>query len=197
MNQNNKLQVRDLIILGVLNAVFMVIMLIFAMVLGIIPLASIFVPAAAAIPLGVVFMLLMVKVAKTGTLLLSGILQGTVSLFMGISWPLITAIVISALLGELVIRGAYKNLKRIAISYAVLIGGYAVGSFAPLVFFADAYRAMATSRGYDEVYINKIIELLNGPVFAGILAVSIAGALLGALLGKRLLRKHFSKAGIV
>jgi energy-coupling factor transport system substrate-specific component len=195
--KQNKLQVKELITLGVLNAVFIVIFSIVGIVLGMFPVTYLFMPAVVAVPLGVVFMLLMAKVAKTGAFLISGILQGAVLLLLGVYWPVITTIVIAAMIGELIVQGAYKSFKRIATGYAALICGYSLGSFAPLVFFADAYKAMAVGRGYDEGYINKLIELLNGPVLLGILVVSIAGALLGAFLGKRIMKKHFVKAGIV
>lgn len=197
MEGKEKLQVKDLITLGVLNAVFIVIFTVVGMTLGMFPATYLFMPAVAAVPLGVVFMLLMVKVAKTGTFLVSGILQGTVLLLLGIYWPLVIAIIIASMIGEIITYGSYKSFRRITTGYAVLIGSYSLGSFAPLVFFADAYRAMAVSRGYDAGYINTFIELLNGPLLAGVVAVSIAGALVGAVFGKRILKKHFVKAGIV
>ncbi|QDR79889.1 MptD family putative ECF transporter S component [Sporomusa termitida] len=195
--KDKKMQIKDMVVLGVLNAVFIIIFLIIVMVLGMIPVTSIFAPAIAAIPLGAVFLLLIVKVSKIGAFLISGILQGTVFLLFGVSWPLVSAIVIAAVLGEIIVWGNYKNLKRIASGYAVLICGYSFGSFAPMVFFADAYKVMAVSRGYDESYVNAIIALLNGPVFFWILTASAAGAFLGALFGRRVLKKHFIQAGIV
>lgn len=197
MDRKAKLQVKDLITLGVLNAVFIVIFSVIGIVLGMFPVTYLIMPAIVAVPLGVVFMLLLTKVAKTGTFFISGILQGTVLLILGVYWPVVTAVVSAALLGEFIVQGKYSRFKRIAAGYAVFICGYSLGSFAPLVFFAEAYRAMAVSRGYDAGYINKLIELLNGPVLLGILAMSALGALLGALLGKRIMSKHFAKAGIV
>lgn len=195
--QNKKLAVKDLIALGVLNAVFIVIFSIVGMILGMFPVTYLVMPALVAIPLGVVFMLLVAKVAKRGAFLVSGILQGIVFLLLGIYWPLITAIIIAALAGEILVQGEYQNFKRIASGYMLLILGYAFGSFSPMVFFADSYRTMAVGRGYDEGYINQLITLLNGPVLAAILAVSAAGALAGAYFGRKVLKKHFIKAGIV
>lgn len=195
--QNKKLAVKDLIALGVLNAVFIVIFSIVGLILGMFPVTYLVMPALAAIPLGVVFMLLVAKVAKRGAFLISGILQGIVFLLLGIYWPLITAIIIAALAGEILVQGEYQNFKRIAAGYMLLILGYAFGSFSPMVFFAEAYRTMAVGRGYDEGYINQLITLLNGSLLAGILAVSAAGGLAGAYFGRRVLKKHFIKAGIV
>lgn len=195
--QDKKLKVKDLIALGVLNAVFIVTFSVMGMILGMFPLTYLIMPALVAVPLGVVFMLLVAKVAKKGAFFISGILQGIVFLLLGIYWPLITAIVAASLAGEILVQGDYQNFKRIAAGYMLLILGYAFGSFSPVVFFAEAYRTMAVGRGYDEGYINQLIVLLNGPVLAGILAVSAAGALAGAYFGRRVLKKHFVKAGIV
>lgn len=195
--QDKKLKVKDLIALGVLNAVFIVTFSVMGMILGMFPLTYLIMPALVAVPLGVVFMLLVAKVAKKGAFFISGILQGIVFLLLGIYWPLITAIVAASLAGEILVQGDYQNFKRIAAGYMLLILGYAFGSFSPVVFFAEAYRTMAVGRGYDEGYINQLIALLNGPVLVAILAVSAAGALAGAYFGRRVLKKHFVKAGIV
>lgn len=193
----NRLEVKDLITLGVLTTVFIVFFAIGGMTLGVFPATYLLMPAVMAVPLGTVFMLLMAKIAKTGTFLLSGVLQGIVLLLLGVYWPVLIAVMIAAILGEIIIWGLYKSFKRIAISYAVLISGYSLGSFIPLVFFADSYKVMALNRGYEAAYIDKLIALLSGPVLAGVLAVSVAGALLGAALGKKILKKHFIKAGII
>ncbi|UNC93102.1 MptD family putative ECF transporter S component [Candidatus Contubernalis alkaliaceticus] len=193
-----RLQVRDLISLGVLNAVFIVIFFAIGMTLGMIPLTYIFMPAAAAVPLGVVFMLIVSKVPKKGAILISGIVQGAVFLLLGSYWPMVLAIMLAAAMGEFIAgSGVYKSFAKISSAYALLICGYFLGAFIPVVFFAERYREMTVGRGYEEAYIDSLISLLNAPLLLIIMGVSAVGAVLGAFLGKRILKKHFLKAGIV
>ena len=42
-----------------------------------------------------------------------------------------------------------------------------------------------------------MMAFLTGPVFVAGLVVAAAGAALGALLGKKMMKKHFMRAGIV
>lgn len=197
IQSNSKLQVKDFITLGVLNAVFTVLFIVLTIVIGVFPITGIFAPAIAAIPLGIVFTLLMIKVAKKGTLLVSGVLQAVILFLLSGSWTFVVAIISATLLGECIVWRSYKDLHRVTISYVILICGYALGSFAPIVFFTEAWRSASVASGYDASYVNAFTEILNGPVLLGILAVSAVGALLGAGLGKKMLKKHFEKAGVI
>lgn len=197
IQSSSKMHIKDFITLGVLNAVFTVIFILLTIVVGIFPVTGIFAPAIAAIPLGVVFMLLMIKVAKKGTLLISGVLQAVILFLLSGSWTFVIAIISATLLGELIVWGSYKDLRRVTISYAVLICGYALGSFAPIVFFTESWRTASVASGYNASYVNAFTEILNGPILLGVLAASALGALLGAILGKKMLKKHFVKAGVI
>ncbi|MDF2522361.1 MAG: hypothetical protein K0R31_2 [Clostridiales bacterium] len=197
IQSSSKMQVKDFITLGVLNAVFTVLFILLTVVVGIFPVTGIFAPAIAAIPLGVVFILLRIKVAKKGTLLVSGVLQAVILFLLSGAWTFVVAIISAALLGELIVWGSYKDLHRVTISYIVLICGYALGSFAPIVFFTESWRADSLASGYNASYVNAFTEILNGPILLGVLAVSALGALLGAILGQKMLKKHFVKAGVI
>lgn len=197
IQSSSKMQVKDFITLGVLNAVFTVLFILLTVVVGIFPVTGIFAPAIAAIPLGVVFMLLIIKVAKKGTLLVSGVLQAVILFLLSGSWTFVAAIILATLLGELIVWGSYKDLRRVTISYVVLICGYALGSFAPIVFFTESWRTASVASGYNASYVNAFTEILNGPILLGVLVASALGALLGAILGKKMLKKHFVKAGVI
>lgn len=197
IQSSSKMDVQDFITLGVLNAVFTVLFILLTVVVGIFPVTGIFAPAIAAIPLGVVFMLLMIKVAKKGALLVSGVLQAVILFLLSGAWTFVVAIISATLLGEFIVWGSYKDFHRVTISYAVLICGYALGSFAPIVFFTESWRTASVASGYNASYVNAFTEILNGPILLGVLAVSVVGALLGAILGKKILKKHFVKAGVI
>lgn len=67
MNQNrNKLQVKDLVTIGIFSAIYFVINLIVMVSGGITPLLWIFMPPILSVLCGVIYMLLVAKVQKTG-----------------------------------------------------------------------------------------------------------------------------------
>lgn len=196
--RNERINTKDLVTLGILNAVAIVLIFVISMFMGILPITYIFLPAVLALPVGVVYMLMLARVPKTGAFLVSGLVQGGVLLLMGSFWPMISVLVLASLLAELVVlTGSYKSFSRVALGYVLYVVGYAFGGFAPAVFMADYYMAYCTGCGYDAAYIGGVVSLVSLPVFLFILAITAVGAAIGALLGKKLLKKHFARAGIV
>jgi len=198
LNMNkNKLQIKDLITLGILNAVFLFLLFIIGMILGIMPVTYILIPAIASVPLGLVFMLIVSKVKKKGALLISGVVQALVILFSGSIWTISFSILIAAVISEIIMHGHYTDFKRIMISYIYFISAYCVGGLAPIAFFSDSFRNATISRGYDSLFIDNLISFLSIPLFLFVFLVSVAGSILGAFIGKKFLNKHFIKAGVV
>lgn len=197
-SESHKLQIKDFITLGILNAVIIVIMSIFNIALFAIPLTFVLAPALAALPIGIVFMLMLVKVPKAGVFAISGLTQAAAQLLLGSPLWLAAGIFVFALAGEIVnLQNTRRNFGKLTIGYILLITGYSFGAFAPIAFFADAYRQRALKQGYDEAYIDHLVSFLNLPMLVLALTVAIAGALGGAFLGRKMLRKHFVKAGMV
>lgn len=196
--EDRKLQVKDFITIGILNAVMIFIMSIFNIALFAIPLTFILAPALAALPMGIVFMLLLVKVPKSGVFIISGIIQGAAQLLLGSPLWLATGIIVFSFFGEVInFRNYRRSFAKLTVGYALLIVGYSFGAFAPIAFFADAYQERALRQGYDEEYIHHLVSFLSLPMLLIALLVAVVGGVSGAFLGRKMLKKHFSKAGIV
>ena len=117
MNEDKKLNGRDLINIGIYGAIYFVILFAVAM-LGMIPiflpLLSVFVPILGGIP----FMLFLTRVKKPGMIFIFAMIMGILMLLTGMGpWPLLTCAV-AGLLAELVLKsGDYRDAKKAVLSY--------------------------------------------------------------------------------
>lgn len=196
MEKTEKLNVRDLITIGILSAVFIVIYIGIGIFTGSTPIGWLFTNAVLALPLGIVYMLLLARVPKRGTALILGVVFCLVMLLMGHWWPSVLLVGIFALIAELVSDVIGKmSFPGMLAAFVIFMIGFPVAGFAPLVWFQAAYigaypREMAS-------YYEGLAKLLGGGMFWFVIAATAAGAVIGAFLGKAVLKKHFVKAGIV
>lgn len=196
MEKTEKLNVRDLITIGILSAVFIVIYIGIGIFTGSTPIGWLFTNAVLALPLGIVYMLLLARVPKRGTAFILGVVFCLVMLLMGHWWPSVLLVGIFALIAELVSDVIGKmSFPGMLAAFVIFMIGFPVAGFAPLVWFQAAYigaypREMAS-------YYEGLAKLLGGGMFWFVIAATAAGAVIGAFLGKAVLKKHFVKAGIV
>lgn len=192
-----RLTSKDLITLGIFTAIFMICLMATVGVMGMTPITYIFGVSLAGIPCGIVYMLMRVKVPKFGGILITAAIPALILLLMGGMWTLPVGMMVGGLLAELIsFSKKYKSFWANTLGFMVLMTCFNIGSYGPCLFMRDFYVASATGQGIDPTYLNKLLDLFTGPVFAGVVAAGAVGALLGSLIAKKLLKKHFVKAGI-
>ena len=141
MNEDKKLNGRDLINIGIYGAIYFVILFAVAM-LGMIPiflpLLSVFVPILGGIP----FMLFLTRVKKPGMIFIFAMIMGILMLLTGMGpWPLLTCAV-AGLLAELVLKsGDYRDAKKAVLSYG-LFSTWIFGNYLPLFTDYEGYFAL-------------------------------------------------------
>lgn len=190
--------VRSLIFIGILNAVLLVLVTVLGIAFGLIPVTGIFLPAIIAIPGGIVVMLMVAKAPIRGVFVITGILLGSFMILVG-DMPILTiCTIVGGILAEAVfeLMGRTKFISA-SMAYTVLMVGYAVGAYAPMVYMKKAYFDFKTSRGMDPVFYDKVLDIVSFPVFIGALIITAIAAIVGSLWGRKMLRKHFIKARIV
>ena len=192
MENTKRLTGKDLINIGIFTAIYFVVVMILAM-LGFIPVFmptySILMPLFGGIP----FMLFLTKVRKPGMIFIMSIIMGVMMLVTGMGiYPLIVS-VFSGLISELVFRkGNYRSAGM-----AVLTNGSlrVWACFLLLFLNRDSFMASrAESIGQD--YVTALDKLTPNWLCPVLLAVCFICGVLGGLLGKKMLHKHFEKAGI-
>ena len=112
---------------------------------------------------------------------------------MGIS------IFLGGVLGELVFHLlGRKKFIAAASGYACYILGFALGVIFPFAAFGDAYIAQEAAKGSTTLaVVQECVSLVNPTMVVIVCILSIGAAYLGSLWGRKLLKKHFEKAGIV
>lgn len=197
--KSGKLQVSDLITIGVFAALYFVMVCIATLVSTIAMggFGSIFLPAVAALISGCVYMLLAARLGKFGGITVMGVVIG---LFLFVSGHFVLSFIASIVFpvaADLIARaGKYKSKVLLLVSYVVFSYGL-TGPILPLWFMKDAYVASLQARGKDAAYIDGVFANINtGSFFLAMGAILVCAAL-GGWFGQKMLNKHFVKAGIV
>ena len=184
---SDKMKAKDFITLGIFTVLFFVVVMVCA-----------FGSAIAAIPGGIIYMLMRAKVPKAWSILLSGAVIGLIEFLIGAGWAIPLGFVIGAAIAELLARiGNYKSFWMNAIGYAVYMMFFALGTYLPMVFMTDYVDGMSTSNGVSTEYLTELHNFMSGTMVVLIAVATFVAGIIGALIAKGVFKKHFQKAGIV
>lgn len=195
---SGKMKAKDFITLGIFTVLFFAVVMvcIFASAATVVTFA--FGAAIAALPGGIIYMLMRAKVPKAGSILLSGVVIGLIEFLIGAGWGVAVGFIAGAVIAELLARvGQYKNFWLNAIGYSLYMSCFALGTYLPMVIMASYVDDMSTSNGVDAAYLTDLHNLMNGKMVVIIVLVTFVAGIIGALIAKGLFKKHFQKAGIV
>lgn len=193
--ENNSLKAKDLINVGIYTAIYIVIFFAVGM-LNAIPVLYPFLYVLIPLFTGIPFMLFLTNTKKFGMVSIMSIICGLVWFFMGYTWLALAGYTIFGIIADLVLKsGNYKSFKKNVIGYWLFSCGM-IGCQAPMWVMADTYMA-GVRQSMGNKYANDLARYM--PSWMGLAAIVIIfiGALLGALLGRKMLRKHFERAGII
>jgi energy-coupling factor transport system substrate-specific component len=193
-----KLVSRDLISIAIFSVIIQVVLFVVAAIFGmIIPLYP-FATAIDGLICGIVYMYLRAKTPKHWAILLQAAVNALLLFLFGTMWTMPAGIFVGGLIAEFVSRPKEnRSFFFNMIGYCFVMLGFAVGSYAPIVFAKEWYAEYITGAGMPTDYAGEVFSLLNGPLFYGALALTVTGSIAGAFIGRAMLKKHFEKAGIV
>ena len=129
---------------------------------------------------------------RTGAILVLAILVGLIT-SMATIYPLILAVV-WGLIAELITAKRRKSAGALAVSYCVF-NLTSMGPFFALILAKDAFLESCAGY-YGEEYIATLDKLTPSWIVLVLIALALVGGLLGGLFGRKILKKHFVKAGI-
>lgn len=189
---------RDLVCIGVFGALSL---LIFFLVGGIAGLTV--VGTVANIPIvcfftSIAYLLLAAKVKKPGTFLI----MGTVNVLPGLMAANVLGVLGSmagwAVAEAVATRIGYANRKGLVAAYVV--GCTLQSALYTLPIYLSAAQYLSERQEMlqltDEA-MAQFVALFSGPMYAGMVVLTVATSLAGALVSLRVMKKHFEKAGIV
>ena len=193
---NNKMQTKDLINIGLFTVLYFVLGCCVAIPIGFVPIFLPILGALWTLITGIPFMLFAVRVKKFGMVpimaVLSGLLMGLTG--MGV-WGILTGAVFG-LLGDLIMKsGSYKSAKKTILGYGVF-SLWMIGTYIPMYFMVEQSRA-DLAKSFGDEYADKVMSVMPMWSIVLVIAAIFVCALFGGLIGKAILKKHFTKAGIV
>lgn len=200
-NQSNKisknLTVKDLITIGIFSALFFIFTLIGGGFFAINPVLTFYMPIGSSLLCGPIYLLLIAKVRKHWSITILGFIMAFVWYVTGMHWALWLGYLGMSILADVIAGfGKYRSIKFNILSYMVLS---LAGVYTYIVYFIDPDRWAGTmlKGGTEQSYI----DAMRASSSPWILFVIIFGTLLisafSAWIGKKMLKKHFEKAGII
>ena len=70
-------------------------------------------------------------------------------------------------------------------------------NYFPVLIMAQSYRQDLLDGGYSAEYCDNLFRAINSKTIAVLLVLCFVFGLVGAYIGKKMVKKHFEKAGIV
>lgn len=190
------LTVKDLVTIGIFTALFFVFEMIGSLPFAPNPALTFYQPFGIALLCGPIFLLMVAKVPKRGTIAILGIINGIVWFVLGMHWGMDLGYVIMGIVADIVAgTKGYKNIKMNIFAYALFCLGPA-GVF--VAYFANpaAWAGTMLNKGVSQEYIDMMTSAAPIGMLPVILLGTLALAAVSGLVGRKLLKKQFEKAGI-
>ena len=195
--KENKLQVKDLIMIGVFSALYFVLNMVGGMPFAMNPILTFYQPMGSAFLSGIICMFLIAKSPKRGTITILAVIMCILRFATGMHWAMGVGTLIAGIIAEIIAGSKnYKNKTMNMLSFGIFALGD-IGTF--LVYFInpESWSNAMIKKGTDISYI----ESMNAAAANWMIYVIVIGtflvALLSAWIGMKLLKKQFEKAGIV
>ena len=190
-----RLEVRDLVTIGVFGVIYFVCMFAVGM-MGVVPILYLLYPMAFGVVGGPIVLLFMATVQKPWALVIFGMITPIIMFLFGHTLLVPGVALVTMLVAEGIRRiGKYRSLRYNMLAYVVMATILCSSLLQMLVMKARYLQLTEAEMGreYTEA-LEKLISVRNmGLVYLG----AVLGGLVGAFLGRKLLKKHFEKAGIV
>ncbi len=200
MKEIKKWSVKDVITTVLLSAVLIVIQLLVNMVCMVNDFVSMVLSVGiAAFLCAPVYMLMVSRIGKRFVTLIYMTLLGAIFFLMG-NWFLLPYFIVVGFLCEAILwkQGSCDNSNRMTASWTVASFLYNGINLLPIWFFWDTYYDFAISSGMEQSYIESYVHYYTAYSWiVFILLFTTLMGFLGCMLGKRLIHRHFKKAGVL
>jgi energy-coupling factor transport system substrate-specific component len=189
-----KLDVKDLINVGIFTAIYYI-LLVAAGFLGYIPIFSVLFPLVVALLCGIPFVLFLTKTKTFGMITIMGVLLGILTFAFGQGWYSIVTGLLCGLLADLICKaGEYRNWKYMVVCFC-MFSQWVIGSMLPMWIMKDSYFEMMRDM-QGAAFAESLESLITGWMLILLIVLTAVAAVIGAYLGKAVLKRHFVRAGI-
>ena len=194
--ESSTLTARDLITVGVFTALFLVFMVVGSALFAPNPVLTFWMPAAAALLTGPVYLLLIAKVPKHGPLAILGVVIGAILFVTGMYWGWALASAVLGILADIIAGVGRFRAKPLNLIAFVVYSLSPMGSYIMLWVDPDAYTAYLTGRGTERAYMDTMLDTAVDWMLPAMILATVVCALVSGLAGMRLLRRQFERAGV-
>jgi conserved hypothetical integral membrane protein TIGR02185 len=194
----SKLQTRDFISVGIFSLIYSVVAFVIGGVAQMTPMTFPFMPMIVALFTGTVFMLYVAKIPKKGALSILGIIAGLLLFVTGMFWMMSAFFVALGFVADFICAsGRFKSFKKNMLGYCIFALS-PMGAYVPMALMPAQFDAFMSKKG-DVASFAGVIHAIGANWWALPLIIlgTLICAVIGGFIGKKLLKKHFEKAGIV
>lgn len=198
MKQINKLQTRDFISVGIFSLIYAAVAFVVGGLAQMTPITFPFMPMVVALFTGTVFMLYVAKIPKRGAIIILGIIAGILLLITGMFWMMSAFFIVLGIIADFICAsGQFKSFKKNMAAYC-LFALSPMGAYVPMAVMPTQFAEFMNKKG-DISSFAGVIDAIGAQwwVIPLMLLGTVLCALAGGYIGKKLLKKHFEKAGIV
>ncbi len=198
MKQINKLQTRDFISVGIFSLIYAAVAFVVGGLAQMTPITFPFMPMVVALFTGTVFMLYVAKIPKRGAIIILGIIAGILLLITGMFWMMSAFFIVLGIIADFICAsGQFKSFKKNMAAYC-LFALSPMGAYVPMAVMPAQFAEFMNKKG-DISSFAGVIDAIGAQwwVIPLMLLGTVLCALAGGYIGKKLLKKHFEKAGIV
>lgn len=198
MKQINKLQARDFISVGIFSLIYAAVAFVVGGLAQMTPITFPFMPMVVALFTGTVFMLYVAKIPKRGAIIILGIIAGILLLITGMFWMMSAFFIVLGIIADFICAsGQFKSFKKNMAAYC-LFALSPMGAYVPMAVMPAQFAEFMNKKG-DISSFAGVIDAIGAQwwVIPLMLLGTVLCALAGGYIGKKLLKKHFEKAGIV
>ncbi len=197
MNEE-KLLTKDYISMGIFSLIYTVIAFVIGGIAQMTPVTFPFMPMIVALFTGTVFMLYVYKIPKRGSLTILGIIAAIILFLTGMFWTMSLFFVIFGIIADLICAlGKFHSFKKNLFAYCVFSLS-PIGAYVPMVIMPKQFAEFMSKKGNVDAFSDVINTISTSYWVVPLIMVgTLICALIGGLIGKKLLAKHFKKAGIV
>ena len=194
--KKQNLTIKDLITVGIFSAIIFVCISLSGGPFAMFPALTFYFPVGASLLAGPVYLLLIAKVPKTGPIFIAGLLMAIFCYATGMHIGMTIGYLVGSAAADLLAWTArYKSIRINILSYIVFcLGG--TGSYIAYFLNPKVWVSRMLEKGTPEEYLDRMTSAVNHRVFLTMLAGTVFVALLSGFVGSKLLKKHFTKAGI-
>ena len=189
---------RDYISIGVFSLIYFVVAFVIGGLAQMTPITFPFMPMIVALFAGSIFMLYIAKIPKRGSLSILGILAGLLLLITGMFWMMSVFFVIFGLIADFICStGNFKSFRKNLFAYCVFAIS-PMGAYIPMVILPAQFDEFMRRKGDVSSFVGIIhVIRANWWIIPLMILGTVDCAVIGGFIGKKMLKKHFEKVGIV